>query len=420
MPALPFAPARAVSLGLLREARDVLVSLKFTVVLLVFSMVLVFAGTLDQVNLGIWAVQEKFFRSFVVYTQIGPIACPVFPGGYTIGGLLLLNLIAAHVYRFSFTWKKAGIVLTHLGLIVLLVGELLTGWWQQDFQLRLDEGETKNYAESFQRHELVLIETTADGFDEVVAVPERLLARKTPVEHPRLPFRIATKVYYPNSSLHLRSPANGARPPVTVGVGDHVTAAPLPVTYRQDDRNVPSAVVEFVGPDGPLGSYLASGHFSTSQVVNYRDRSWRLGLRVERRYLPFSLRLVKFSHDRYAGTEIPKNFSSRLRLTTPDRQDDREVLVYMNNPLRHGGYTFYQAGFENNDRTTILQVVRNPSWLVPYVACAMMTLGLTLQFAMHLVRFVARRQPSAKKPAGLRRQVDAAPNRSREESAVLS
>ena len=52
---------------------------------------------------------------------------PVFPGGYTIGGLLLLNLVAAHVYRFKFEWKKSGILLTHLGLIVLLVGELLTG-----------------------------------------------------------------------------------------------------------------------------------------------------------------------------------------------------------------------------------------------------------------------------------------------------
>src|SRR5688500_714612 len=41
---------------LLRDGGDFLVSLKLTIVLLVFSMVLVFAATLDQVNLGIWAV----------------------------------------------------------------------------------------------------------------------------------------------------------------------------------------------------------------------------------------------------------------------------------------------------------------------------------------------------------------------------
>ena len=42
----------------------------------------------------------------------------------------------------------------------------------------------------------------------------------------------------------------------------------------------------------------------------------------------------------------------------------------MNNPLRHGGYTFYQSGFKNDDRTTILQVVRNPGWQLPYFAIA--------------------------------------------------
>jgi hypothetical protein len=85
-----------------RQIRDFFVSLKLTVVLLVLGMILVFAATLDQVNLGIWAVQEKYFRSFFVLTRVGNVPVPVFPGGYLIGGVMLINLIAAHVYRFSF------------------------------------------------------------------------------------------------------------------------------------------------------------------------------------------------------------------------------------------------------------------------------------------------------------------------------
>src|SRR5881628_2287261 len=103
-----------------RQFRDFFVSLKLTVVLLVFSMLLVFAATLDQVNLGIWAVQEKYFRSFVVYGRFGTLAVPLFPGGYLVGGLLLANLVAAHVYRFAFAWRKTGILLVHFGLILLL------------------------------------------------------------------------------------------------------------------------------------------------------------------------------------------------------------------------------------------------------------------------------------------------------------
>lgn len=395
----PTTGPRARLYSVLHDAREFFVSLKLTVVLLVFSMVLVFAGTLDQVNLGIWAVQEKYFRSFVVYTQVGPFHLPVFPGGYTVGGLLLANLIAAHVFRFKFAWRKTGILLTHFGLITLLVGELLTGLWQEDFHLRLNEGETKNYAESFRTHELALIDTTDAQADTVVAIPEALLAGKRTLQHATLPFRVVVKSYYPNSALHMRkadAPIAGATAPqATVGMGDHVTAAPLPITYRTDEANMPSAVVELVGAGGSLGTYLVSSHLTGPQRFTHEGRSWDIVLRLKRAYKPFSLTLLKFSHDRYAGTDIPKNFSSRLRLTTADGKEDREVLVYMNNPLRHGGLTFYQAGFANNDRTTILQVVRNPSWLIPYIACALMTLGMTVQFGLHLVSFVRRRTAPA-------------------------
>jgi hypothetical protein len=118
-------------------------------------------------------------------------------------------------------------------------------------------------------------------------------------------------------------------------------------------------------------------------------------MRPARYYHPFSITLLKFSHDRYPGTDIPKNFSSRIRLRTPDSRVDREVLIYMNNPLRHGGLTFYQAGYENNDRTTILQVVRNPSWQLPYISCALMGLGLLTQFGIHLFGFFRKRALAA-------------------------
>ncbi|PTX91599.1 cytochrome c biogenesis protein ResB [Opitutus sp. ER46] len=383
--------------SLLLSLRDVLVSLKLTVVLLVFSMLLVFVATLDQVNLGIWAVQAKYFRSFIVYSRIGDLTIPIFPGGYLVGGLLLANLIAGHIYRWGFQLRKAGIILTHFGLILLLVGELLSGLWQKEYHLRLSEGETRSYAESFRENELVIMDITDPKFDDVVALPEPLLARKAEVQHPRLPFRVVPKAYYPNADLLRRTDAT--RPAVaTTGFGTTLDAIPQPVTHREDQRNLPAAFVELVAPDQSLGTFLVSLQLVMPQDFTYGGRTWRIMLRTARAYYPFSLKLLKFTHDRYPGTEIPKNFSSRLRLQTPDGRDDREVLVYMNNPLRYAGLTFYQAGFENNDTTTVLQVVRNPSWLIPYIACALMSLGLLVQFSIHLVGF-ARRRRRAPQPA---------------------
>jgi hypothetical protein len=382
-----------------RALFDALVSIKLTVGLLAFSIVLVFAATLDQVNLGVWGIQEKWFRTFVVYQNFGNIVVPIFPGGYAVGGLLLLNLIAAHIRRFTLSWRKAGIFLTHLGLILLLVGELLSGLWQEDYYLRLDEGETKSYAESHRHNELAIVDTTDAEFDEVVAIPEALLARRRPVQHLKLPFRVVTRAYYPNASLFMRD-ENGRPSLANTGAGLNVVAAPQPVTYRQNESNLPAAYIELIGTDGSAGVFLVSSALGASQSFEYAGRSWSLSLRPQRLYKPFSLTLLKFSHDRYAGTEIPRNFSSRVRLQTAGGRDDREVLISMNNPLRHAGLTFYQAGFENNDRTTVLQVVRNPSWLLPYIACTLMSVGLLAQFGLHLVGFVGKRRPGSAKSRG--------------------
>lgn len=383
---------------LLRDFRDLIVSLKLTVALILFSIILILVATLDQVNLGIWVVQAKYFNTFIVYWPLGNFSLAVFPGGYTLGGLLLLNLVAAHVYRFKFTWRKLGIWFVHAGLVLLLVGQLLTGLWQDEYQMRLDQGDTKNFSESYRNIELVVTDTTNPKFDDVVAIPESPLARKQTVQHPKLPFRVAVRRYLPNATLRETTGAAPEGAAATQGVGPQIIATLQPLTFKQDERNLPSAYVELVGPDGSLGTWLVSPLLEP-QRFEFAGRTWKIALRFARHYQPYALTLLKFSHDRYAGTDIPKNFSSRVRLTTPDGRNDREVLIYMNNPLRYAGLTFYQAGFANNDQTTVLQVVKNPSWLIPYIACGVMTFGLVWQFGMHLIGFAGkRRRPSVKQP----------------------
>ena len=391
----PAAPPPTSRVGtLLRSAAASLASLQLTLVLLAFGLGLVLAGTLDQVNLGIWTVQEKYFRAFVVHTPAGPFTLPLFPGGYTVGGLLLLNLTAAFAVRFAFTWRKGGLLLAHFGLILLLVGELLTGLLQRDFHVRITEGETRAFAESPREHELALIDATDRAFDEVVAIPGDRLAAKRDLQHPRLPFRVLPRIHYPNSSLH-----PGERGAATQGVGLSVAAAPRPFTARPNEANAPAAYVELIAPDRTLGIWLVSPLLAEPQEFTHDGRTWRIALRPRRLPLPHSLQLLRFSHDRYPGTEIPRNFSSRLLLRGKSG-GEREVLISMNEPLREGGLAHYQAGFADNDRTSILQVVRNPAWTLPYVACALMGAGLLWQFGLGLAGFArSRRAAPAENPA---------------------
>ena len=71
---------------------------------------------------------------------------------------------------------------------------------------------------------------------------------------------------------------------------------------------------------------------------------------------------------------------------------NRDVLIYMNHPLRYRGETFYQAGFQKDDSASILQVVRNPGFVTPYIACVIVALGLLVQFGSHLITFSRRRR----------------------------
>jgi len=382
---------------LLRQFRDFFVSLKLTVVLLALSIVLIFWATLAQVQLGIWGVQQKFFHSFFVLERLPgtEIPVPVFPGGYVIGGLLLINLIAAHVYRFKLEWRKAGIQLTHAGLILLLVGELISGIMQVESSMRLEEGGTGRYSESYRLNELAVMDTTEADHDEVVAIPEAVLGDGGTIQHPKLPFQVRIREYFPNAHLQMRDQAPNAPASIaTAGIGPRLAVTPLHLTYKQDERNTPAAHLEFVGPEGTLGTWLVSPLLGMPQKFEYRGHTWQVALRFKRYYHPFEIKLNDFTHDVYPGTQIPKNFSSRIHLKSDDGREDREVLIYMNNPLRYAGLTFYQASFEQGDKVSILQVVRNPGWVLPYAACIMMSLGLVLQFGLHLFGFINKRKAS--------------------------
>jgi hypothetical protein len=371
-------------------------SLTLTLTCLAAAILLIFTGTIAQVHLGIHEAQQRYFQSLFVWwpPQGNGFRIPVFPGGHLIGAVLLVNLLAAHASRFRWAWRKLGIHLTHVGLIIMLAGGLFTDLFAVESQMRLSPGETKAYSEDGRRVELALIDQTDPAADEVTVIPQELLRRERAITHPNLPFAVVVRKFYQNSQLRVLSESTGGMAAATRGVGTRVLVEPLPRATGVDQRDVASAVLEIRSggaETASLGTWLVSDALGVQQRFSYGGRTWQLALRPVRYYQPFSLTLQKFSHDLYPGTQIPKNFSSRITLHDPDRTVQRDVLIYMNHPLRYRGQTFYQAGFEKGDTATVLQVVRNPSFLAPYVACLIVALGLLIQFGYHLVDFSRRR-----------------------------
>jgi hypothetical protein len=381
---------------MLRRFIDLITSLKLTIVCLAAAMVLIFAGTISQVHLGIWEAQQRYFQSLVVWwpAEGNGFKIPIFPGGHLIGAVLLINLIAAHAKRFRWSMSKLGIHLTHAGLIIMLAGGLFTDLFAVESNMRLSNGDTKNYSEHSRRVELAVIDTSNPEYDQVTAIPEAVLRRGGTIEHKSLPFRIVMRHYYQNSRLQMATEAGAARQPIAnKGPGAQVVVDPLPRATGMNDRDVVSAAVEIFAAEGSLGTWLVSDALGAPQTFTAGGRTWQLAMRPARYYKPYSVTLQKFTHEKYPGTEIPKNFASTVTLIDPERSVNRNVLIYMNHPLRYRGDTYYQAGFERDDRTTILQVVRNPSFIAPYVACIVVAAGLLVQFGYHLVGFSRRKRP---------------------------
>jgi hypothetical protein len=368
-------------------------SLKLTVVCLALAVLLVFFGTLAQVDLGLYKAQNEFFRSFLVYW--GPKGAdwriPVFPGGYLIGGILLINLVAAHYSRFGLRRDKIGIIITHVGLILLLLGQLATDMLSTESSLHLRNGETKNYSESDRLTELAVIDRSDPKKQKVVAIPDSILARDSVIRTPELPFEVRVKHFYPNSLLAGGSMDGFEKSAATQGPGAGIWIREEPRTTKMEERDLPSALVELEAGGTSMGTWLVSIQLDQLQTAMAQGRPYDLVLRLRRHYIPFALQLIEFRHDIYAGTDIPKNFSSQVRVLNPATGEDREVKIKMNSPLRYSGLTFYQASFDPDDKGSVLEVVRNPSWVTPYLACLLVGVGLAVQFLSHLIPFVKRR-----------------------------
>ena len=403
-------------------------SLRLTVVCLAFSIVLVFVGTIAQADEGLYQTQERYFKHWLVwgFSFFGKNVPLPLPGGYLLGTILLVNLTAAHIKRFHLTWKKLGIHLTHGGIILLLVGQLATDLFSRETQMRFSEGETKWYSEDPRDYELAVVQIQDGNSEKVVAIPQMLLVTGSTIKHPELPFDIRIESYWPNSEPAYRAPMSANTPAVTTnGIAQSFDFREVPLTKTMEDKNVPTAVIEIQKDGSSYGRWVASGwagddamvagvrifwikqlgqqpasrmvaQLTEPQVVSVDGRSYRVSLRPVRHYEPYSMTLLQRTHEVYPGTTIPKNFQSRVEIENPERNERREVDIYMNNPLRYGGLTFYQhqmspeeiAAFE---RSSTLQVVRNPSWLTPYIGCLLVGAGLVVQFMTHLIQFIKRR-----------------------------
>ena len=535
-----------------------LASLKLTVALFAMAIVIIFAGTLAQVDKDIWEVMGLYFRTPLawipldVFKAVLPPGIEIsktlgfyFPGGFTIGALMMLNLLAAHSIRFKvqsngarllgglalialgavmtwaviesgsnkegvqdlpwfssrFSWhllwevskgilaafavsalvtglrlgterrlerfllvvfgvvlaaftgwlyyrgdevalgdsslrilwqlrkgglaglvllagcvlvfrKRAGVVLLHGGIGLMMINELVVYGLHVEGQMQLAEREASNYVQDIRKRELAVIDTSGADTDDVVVVPDELLKPKALIKDPALPFDIEVVDHFQHSTIVPIEPGVPIKPgdtepgddnPADTGLGASHIARRLEAGTGVDMNrgiDMTSAYVKLIDKHDPSKSFgtrlvgVMPSMNNLPEKVTVDGKTYDVFLRVKRDYKPYAMYLKDVRFDKYMGTNMAKNYSSELRLVDVARDVDRDVKIWMNNPLRYAGETFYQQNFDGSTgvEVTVLQVVANTGWMIPYVACMIVATGMLAHFWITLVRFLQRRK----------------------------
>ncbi len=361
-------------------------SAEVTTVGLVFLMILTFWGTLYQVEHGLYLAKDRFFDSWIVW--IGGFI--PFPGTQLVLAALAVNLVVYIGRLVAQRHMPFGLLLTHLGLLMLLLGGAVTRLFATESQLTLQEGETGSASASYQHWELAV--WSKDGpLREVMAYSADDLKPGDVRRFDDAGLTIEIEDYHRNARA-FQSTAPQTNPPLSrLGV----TSLRPARLAKEPGENIAGAILT-IRPDGsdPVRAILF-GEDETPRTFRHNDTDWHVALRRAREPLPFIVRLIDFRREMHPGTEIARHFSSLVAVNADGVE--RNLVISMNKPLRDRGFTLYQASYrEDPDGTqwSTFAVTHNFGRLIPYISTGVIVAGLAWHFvAMMIAR--ARRAGAA-------------------------
>lgn len=364
-------------------------SLKITVVLLALAIGVIFVGTICQKRLGVYTVERLFFNSFLVSINLPSIGIkvPIFPGGYLIGLCLFINLVGAYL-SYPKLRKAVGLNLIHVGIGIMLLSQLMVDFFRKEYILRLKVAEPRNYLESEREYELVIAQEGIQGIDDLVIIPERMLATPKEIQVPERPILLKLLQYFHESKLIYHPDLTGTATTNIVIGSTNLGVIGINRILPSEQRLPPSAVVEVISEEGySIGKYLISGWLPPTHILVSSNKEIIVLFRPRRFHIPYQIELVEFQTTYYPRTSVPRTFLSKVKITDQEGGINGQFHIRMNHPLRYRGLIYYQLGYESDEmQVSILKVVKNPAWFGPYIGCVLIGGGLLIHFTHKLIR----------------------------------
>ncbi len=371
-------------------------SIRLTVACLFWLTVLTFWGTLYQKNHGIYQAQDKFFNSYVLTPGIpefteGFLSNEVsqavirvlnyfpLPGGMLVMGLLFVNLLFSFFVHYQAGWRMPGLMLIHIGLMMMLLGGFFTKLTGIEANVSLFEGEGRNAAISLTEWEISFSnELHSVQKYQAVDVADLKAGRTFTFPDSGVEFEV----------LEVLDHARGVRPDPaaeTSGLRPANSAGYVALEELEKLKNPeslePGVRLKVKGVKG-MEEMVLTPRDQRPLGLELEDGSGRFVMLRKKRYeLPLFMELNDFSRSYYPGTETPSDYRSMITVhLSEDLQ--RHVVIKMNEPFRLNGWTFFQQSFAvtDNSEMSVFAVTRNFGRLIPYWATGITSVGLAMHF----------------------------------------
>jgi len=230
--------------------------------------------------------------------------------------------------------------------------------------------------------------------------PYRILSKKLFEEKPHL-FLFGKKISY-FSDGNWESDTLGNEPTSLPWMGFELklikhseeevpTFVPYSVTPIQEGGKLvkggqKAVLIEYAGNE-----YWVTDKASVTMMAG--DKKFVINLGKSSFLLPFEFTLTRFKMDTNPGTMDPASYESFVRLFTSEGPSSHHI--YMNNPLKHSGFTFYQASYfqdNNGGYGTVLSVNIDPGRPLKYLGSLLVVLGSIWHFVIRSEFFTRRRK----------------------------
>ncbi len=360
---------------------DFLGSFTLACILFILLFLLTLFGTLEQQHASLHDVRTKYFDSPFFLTEYG---IPM-PGASLLLGILFVNLVVGGMLRMRRSWTRLGIFVIHIGIAFLLLSSLVEGIFSKKGLMTVWEGDSKNAFESSEYWDVSILEQLPGGRQRSFTIPSGSLpgrGEKARFGAQGLPFEVVL-------AGHLRN-CRPRRAPAGSDSTEGFVLQEFPPDKDEVAQNIPGVTVTLVGRDVRREAVIWGFPELPPYVTTIDGRNWAVEIHRRRWPLPFSVALRDFNFEMHPGTGVAKSFSSDI--TRVENNVAQDVHISMNDPMRHGGYIFYQSGYgpqppQPGERMySTFSVVENPADRGPWIAVVTIFLGLAGHMIYKLLR----------------------------------